>query len=323
MIAQPDFHRTTMSQLQHEFRDTWVAFRAKWQRATNRMVLSTDDILMLDRLDGTTPGISPFLASNRRARERLAGRLIKATRQLRASQFNMDWLHVTILLEQWTTGDSYPHLDLDRVTREGTNILNQMSHNWSAVIEFVAFSNRQHVDDGYLISVHVHAVVWGYRIAANAKAKAEEYEGLMRVSTPGIAALHVKPIKNTAADLARVVRYALQGPDRRKTFYIHPRTGRCNLHESEASDRYITYLRMYELLSRVRQRDMMFAAGEGVELQCAALAGVARRLRTEAAEADEIVAMSDVAAFWLDFMPRHRHGKRFGTPRICRPQIFK
>lgn len=322
MIEKSDYVSRKLRNLQSEFRDSWTNFGVKAERATSRMRKTQADVKYLSVLSGSSPGAKLLLASNARAREHLAGRMIKGLRELRATEYNMDWLHVTILLDRWTTGDSNPNIDLAQITREGTSILAPMARHWSAAIELQSFSNRRHASGGYLLSPHIHAVAWGKVIADRAFAYAEEFSPLMPVSSPGIKAIKVQQIRGTVVDLARVTQYPHLGPDRRKTIYQHPQTGRVNLHESEKSDRFITYLRNFQLLSCIRQRDLLFAGGNGIDLQNRALVKVVRQHRARNSAFDELISSRDVRAFWRRFLPRSRWGSRFQEPRITRPKAL-
>ena len=276
------------------------------------------DRTMLDRLDGLMPGMRVFTAANGAARQGLVGRLLKGFRKIHESDPTLDWLHVTIMLDRWTTGDLRPRIDLAQITREAAATLNGIARDWSALIELQAFANVNHRTGGKLVSPHVHAIVWGCGIFESAQTLADEYNPLLVVSTPGVTAIKVQLIAPSWLDLVHVVRYPFMAADRCKTLYLNPNKNIISVHESEKGDRFIRYLRMNEILSRIRQRDLMFAAGAGLELQTAALKGAEARLRSRAAKSGVAVSMQDVRQFWDAFMPRHGRS-RFRTPRIIRP----
>lgn len=182
-------------------------------------------------------------------------------------------------------------------------------------VEIQAFSNRKHPDGGKVVSPHIHAVVWGHDILTPAEKVAARYNKIWFAGQDGCDAIRVQIIAPTWIDMARVLRYPHKGADRMKNDYLNARTGARNINESEKPDRFVRFLRQYQILSMVEKETLLFASGAGVPIKNAALRRVHEILERHTKRRKRAEQMEWVTAFWRQFMPRVGMG-RFDMPRI-------
>jgi hypothetical protein len=97
--------------------------------------------------------------------------------------------------------------------------------------------------------------------------------------------------------------------------YVNAETGHANLHESEANDRYIRYLRMAQILSMMRVDRVTYAAGHGAAMRTDALREAKSWLRTGERDRRPPIHSNAVPNYWIDLW------ERLGTPRFKLPVI--
>lgn len=224
-------------------------------------------------------------------------------------------LHVTIIDADYATSDEKTKLRIKSLTDACRPILSAMANSFVGVAQFQAFSNRKHPAGGKTVSLHVHATLEGHDILANAEQVARRCNLRMSAGDDGCDAVRVQLIGPAWIDLARVLRYPHKGPDRNKNDYVNPRTGSRNINESEKSDRFVRYLRQYQLLSMVERDHLMFASGEGVPIKNRALRAVHDQLTTRTEWGRRAEQMKWVEEFWAGFMPR------IGLHRFEMPEV--
>ena len=106
--------------------------------------------------------------------------------------------------------------------------------------------------------------------------------------------------------LARAVAYPFHLPDRCKTLYLEPNTGKANLQESTKGDRMIRYERMLEVLSSFTISQLMFAGGNGRSIKTAAI-----HAAKEAVARSKTRFKSDLS-FWTNWRKKIQT-QRFGA----------
>ncbi|MEG3087436.1 hypothetical protein [Sphingomonas sp. PB4P5] len=290
-------------------------FRRKRDMALKSVVLTADDTEAINVMDGRDPGLTAFLASNNVERLPFALDLSSQVFDIAKRSQDLHFLHVTIINDAFETSDENTTLLIKAMTDEAREILYAISPDWVAGAELAVFANRVHPLGGKVISPHVHATVWGHGIFAQAQRIAASYNARLTAGVSGCVPVLVQRVRATQADLERVVVYPYRPPVRTKTVYHNPETGHTNLHESEAGDRYVRYLRMYQLLSQMQQDRLCFSSGAGVEMRRAALSEVHRRLELTTQRGDRAEQIEWVEHFWCEFMPRIRLS-RFAMPKI-------
>jgi hypothetical protein len=298
-------------------KESWDKFLLKRDRALARKRLLPEDYAMIAKLDGLSPGLKSFTASNRGGRGRLAHEVTMSMRKAWENDALLSGVHITIMLEEWTTSGESTVLDLAKIVTNSNDILAHFGNDWSAAVEWQAYANVAHPLGGKLVTPHGHIIMIGRNIIDHAKETAKNLNAHYRAPLPAIEPIAVRPIGNEWQDWANVVRYPLKGIDKNKTRYIHPETGQVDIHESEKGDRFIRYLRLYQLMSLVRQKDMLFASGAGAELQRTALKRTVRALSSEGLVGGDIT-IRQVRSFWAELMLR-LGWDRFQLPTIIRP----
>ena len=301
--------------LRNAFLAEYEISREKRDRALARKPLFSDERAMFSVLDGTSSGVDIFSASNGPARVKLVGHLLHAYRLQRHIDPPLEYLHVTLIDDDWSTSDEKIIIDLPPIITTSTAILDEIAPDWTANIELQVFANRKHRTGGKLLSPHVHAIIRGHHLMLLARSVSERWNRRLTASIQGAAAVQADLIRDTWLDLAHVVRYPYKAPHRCKTVYLNLAKNRVNLHESEKGDRFVRYLRLFQILSLIEQRQLMFAGGAGVALHRWALDRVDRQLARANATFGEVMSLPDVRAFWTNLMPRLGWG-RFETPRI-------
>lgn len=299
------------------FAETWKVMFEKRDRALARKPLSEADANTIAQLDGSVLGVRSFMASNAGGRFALAHNMAVGLRELWDGDPLLEAVHVTIILDSWATSDEVTIFDLRRIQTEARAILELMGRDWSAAIEIQVFANVKHPSGGKLITPHVHAVVPGRGIVEHAQAIAARMNATLRAPVANMTPIIVRRMKPDWTDWATVIRYPFKGIDKNKTLYLNEEKGKADIHESEKGDRYVRYLRLFQIHSLVRQQDLMFASGTGVTLQSSALLQTRRSLRAEGLVGGS-VRMRDIRALWADLMPR-LGWTRFQLPSVAAP----
>ncbi len=302
-----------------DFRLGWEKFYQKRDRAlAQKTSLLPADIAILRQIDGDDPGLAVFVAAHAEGRMRLAHHMVSL---LRSEYWDADPLceaaHLTILLADWATSDERTILDLHRIQDDCRRMLATLSLDWTAAIELQAFANVKHPHGGKLLTPHVHVFVVGRGAAFPTAALAEAINSSRVAPIAGRHAAVSRSVMPRWEDWAHVIRYPFKGIDKNKTLYLNPVDGRTSIHESEKGDRFVRYLRLYQILSLIRQKDLMFASGRGVQLRQNALSATRRSLRADGMLGGSI-RMNDVRRFWEEFMPR-MNWSRFEMPTIIPP----
>lgn len=137
----------------------------------------------------------------------------------------------------------------------------------------------------------------------------------MMATVEGAQAVVVHPIGPTAIDRARVIRYPWKAFHRCKNVYINRDKGIIDVNEIEKTDRYIRYLRMFQIHSMMERNRMCFASGRGKALKAATFRETFAWLRKHAAPTTRSVHIAAMTEFWRDFMPRMGF-ERFALPII-------
>jgi hypothetical protein len=221
--------------------------------------------------------------------------------------------HVTTLHSSWLTSDEMTEIRLSEMFEQSAPLLESLTGNYIAVAELQPFANLKHEHGGKLLSLHNHAIVWGPK-AFDREAMLAPWRGLFEAIDPAVPAIQIDPVGAGLLNLARVSRYPLKAPCRCKTKYVHPQTGRINLHESEKGDRFIRYNRLFEILSMINLGKLFSAGGEGLDI----LDRVASRMRNwaQSEQGKAPIAVDEISGHWADHRAVHSGQSRFGRPII-------
>jgi len=119
-----------------------------------------------------------------------------------------------------------------------------------------------------------------------------------------VLAVDVQLIGPTWMDLARVARYPWKAPHRSKNIYINREKGIININESEAPDRWIRYLRLFQIHSMLEMNRLCFSSGGGKALKAAVFGETFDWLERRASRAKRSLHVDEMSAFWSEFMPR-------------------
>lgn len=306
---------TTPKEVRKLFRADCKAFRKKSRKAVRRKLAFTSaDQAVLDCLSGRREQLSLPIASNLALREKLAELLLpQLTGLAQTPQIEIGWL--TVLSRDFETGSEDTEVDLRGMQRVFRPVLNAIFPNYLAVAEQQMFTNVKMDGKGLLVSPHLHVVGWGVGIKAEAERQLSLQRAKYQTRFPDVDSLHLRWAKTTPLDLARLAYYPWKPPHRCKTLYKNDITGRANLHESEANDRYVNYLRYLEILSLIPVGAMMFGYGQGQSMRADMLREAKSWLKTGAATRNPPIHVDGIPQFWSEFMPRMGL-ERFKLPLI-------
>lgn len=294
----------SLEELRLEFHFKWKNFHRKRDHALTRFSLTDEDREALRILDGLEAGLTAFIASDRLSMWRYAKWLFREYKPLWTADPTLQHLHVTILNEQFHASDQNTHLNIADLKNASRSVLSAMSKDWMGAVEIQGFSNCRHPDGGQLLSPHVHAVVFGHDVLVKAEDIAAKYSQKWSSGETGCDAVGVQLIQPTWLDMARILRYPHKGPDRRKNIYVNPETGRRNINETEKTDRYIRFLRHYQIQSMIEKDSLLFASGRGIGIKNAALRRTHDLLEARTEKSKRADQMDWVNDFWEGFMPR-------------------
>lgn len=292
-------------------------FIEKSLRALRKKRVEEIDLAILKTLAGHESPLPDLIASNTAARERIAGLFYAALRERRKLQSSLEIAHLTIFDRRWETSDEKTVIDIFGMQRSTRPTLSAIAPNFVAVSELQAYANVRHPDGGKVLPLHVHAVCWGVGIRNKAEKAVGEHQKRYQPRFHGTPAIRLDWVGNTSLDLARVVTYPWKLSDRCKTYFQNDAANptKSNLHESEANDRFVRFLRLLEIHSLMDINRGIYAGGEGrtIRLDCLreAKAWLAngQSLRPCPLHPDEILL------FWAEFMPRIGEA-RFQLPLI-------
>jgi hypothetical protein len=289
---------------------------AKAQRClTSRAATEPSDHAVLQCLTGMSNRLPEPIMSDLELRQKMAQLLVGAFLNKRHESANLDIALGTVLNASWDTSLESPEVDIYRVQAETRGALSSMFTNWLSVIELQTFANVHHETGGYLVSVHCHFI--GYGIDARRKAETNWRGAARRFSSrlPGVEPLKIDWVGDTELDVARAVSYPWKPPLRSKTLYVSPDQARANLHESEANDRFVRYLRMIEILSMLRTDRIVYGANHGASIRGDALREARSWLKTGERDRQPPIHSNAIPHYWIDLWQRLGES-RFKLPLI-------
>jgi hypothetical protein len=219
---------------------------------------------------------------------------------------------ITFLWEKALTGDEKPvvrQAEFQKIVR--SHLTREFGH-FSGVFEIQASNNETHVDGGKQLCLHPHIIAWTDRdIAVEA---VEERLNRAFGDRVGIcAAVKVDPIIDPEKSFYRILHYMLKPPGFAKTLYLNPTTGKKNLHESEKSDRYVRFARLFDILSNMPFSQVIFSGGEGQFATRRALSYL-KEWHKQRRRTLNLVNLSQIADLWLKLRPKLLD-HRFEPPR--------
>jgi len=284
--------------------ESWESARDKRDRAIARSPFVTDEDREAFRImDGLNDGLRACLATNQRANKILIDGLWRGLRDIQRSDKRLQFALVTIIDQRLQTSDQSTVLRLKPMSDAARKILSSMSGDFIASSEIQTFCNRRHIEGGLVVSPHVHAIVFGEGVLEQGKDKAAAWNTVIPCGKDGCAPVDVRPLPKWP-DVANALIYPLKAPNRMKTDYVHPRTGKRNIHQSEKGDRYIRFLRQYQLLTMLQRDRMIFSGGDGAAVRRMALKLVHEHLDALTAPCSRAENMEWVREFWEEFLPR-------------------
>lgn len=177
------------------------------------------------------------------------------------------------------------------------------------------FANVKHESGGVLLSPHVHGLVFGVDISAAAEAAVRKLKWRFQTRFPEVPGVHFDWVGPTDMDLIRAVHYPWKPPSRSKTLYKNVTLGKANLHESEANDRFVRYLRMAQILSVVRADRIMFGSGQGGSIRSDVVREAQCWLRRGDKDRAPPIHSDALATYHMDLLDRVGL-KRFKLPII-------
>lgn len=260
---------------------------------------------MIDCLTGAKNALSEPIASNLPFRGKMA--------ELLASAFLAELAESPELearprhCDRSQLGDSLENTELDvhRIQRETRGLFNAVAPHWVGVVKQHPFANINHSSRGKLLSPHSHAIGFGIDIRQSAEVAVAKLGHRHRTRFDGVPGVKLTWIKPTKLDITRVAYYPWKAPHRCKTLYQNDAAGKANLHESEANDRWIRYLRMIEILASCRVDRMIYAGGQGQGIRKDALRAANSWLLTGEADRHPPIHSDAVAAYFVDLMVRN------------------
>jgi hypothetical protein len=294
-----------------EFDEISASFLQKARRGARWMTSS--DEAVFNTLAGLHDRLPQALASDMRAREKVAGLLYGQYRSIRETRPLTHFRHVTILHEPWLTSDERTVLRLGPMFEEAERFLASLTGNFVAAADLQAFANVPHPDGGKLLTLHIHAGVWG-ETAFDVEDTLEEWMGQFEAIDPEVESIRIDPVGPRPKDLAKLAAYGLQPGYKCKTRFVHKETGAANLHESEKGDRYIRYHRLFELWSRINLRQCFRGGGEGASI----LEDIGEEMRAWVQEEKglPVIDVSDVPDYWSRYRGSRPGERRFEPPII-------
>lgn len=269
----------------------------------------------IDCLRGKRDFHSILLASNLPARKKAAAHLEREILGVRRRKEAPDLIHITIMHEPWVTSDEKTIIDLHSAKEVSKRIAKKLCPNFIGMCEVQVSANEKHKDGGKKAVLHTHITGWGHGIAKDAVQASKALRSKLQPIEKGQDAIRVQIVGSSDTDAAAVATYPLKAPDRCKTLYKNKAKKKQNLHESQKGDRYIRYLRMFEILSLMRIDQMMFGHGEGKAIRTSVLAKTQAWLDEVTKDSSPPIREDQVLHFWAEFMPQIG-GSRFKLPYI-------
>lgn len=302
----------TLRQVRVELEEISQSFLEKAKRGGGRHQTLEDDAVF-STLAGQEHRLPYLVSSDVKARKKAARLVHKAYRNIRATRPATHFWHVTILHSEWLTSDENTEIRLRQMFQKAAPFLASLTGNYLAVAELQAFANIKHVAGGKLLSLHIHAIVWGER-AFDVQAALAAWTPHFRAIDPAVPSIQIDPVGGRPKDLAKLAFYPLKAAYRCKTRFVHSVTGKANLHESEKGDRYIRYHRLFEILSHINLRKLFHGGGEGVDI----LAAIGKKMRSWARRKGDAAAISPdrIPVYWSTYRSSRPGQRRFHPPRI-------
>jgi hypothetical protein len=229
----------------------------------------------------------------------------------------IEFAFVTIIDGRFETSDHNTELDLCELKASARRILSKMSPNYFAVAELALFNSHTHHSGGRLVSLHVHAIIWGVGVQAEARAIANHFQLSVDPNTTGAKPIVVKSVDPDTVNLARMAAYLLKEPHKCKTFYPGSESKPGNTHHSRKSDRLVRYLRLAEIRSMLTFKDVTFASGEGLALRSGIAKSLSLLAQEQARKAPRRFHPAEIPSFWGKLKVSMRT-TRFNLPIIKR-----
>ncbi len=303
---------TTVEEVWLEFAAKSSSFLEKARRGGGGPRHSRDPVF--EALAGLENRFPCCLASDVRARAMATYLLYEEYAAIQAAMPLTHFWHVTTFHSEWLTSDEKTEIRLSQMFDQVAPFLESLTGNYIAVGEIQAFANMKHTDGGKLLSLHNHAIVWGLK-TFDTKAVLKAWAGRFEAIDPSVPAIQIDPIGAGLLNLARVTRYPLKAPCKCKTRYVHPETGRANLHESEKGDRFIRYNRLFEIQSMINLRRLFDAGGEG--LRILDIIGDQMRIWAQSEQGAPPIHVDAIPDYWAEHRANHSGQSRFERPIIA------
>lgn len=298
---------STMGQSRSIFEEAHQKFGNK---ATHHIlrVGSVKQLAFAQRLLGGPPDNQLGLASDMGSRLRYAVSTFKQARRLWKNDPTLEFRLLTVIRSEDLTSDEDTRIDLSGLKRECRNILRSITQHYFGNVEFQVMTNVRHAGGGKQLCGHSHILCFGRDICDRSYEAVRKANSRLPPLPTGMLPAHVTESATDLAALRRMIFYPLKPPDKCKTLFINADGQRANLHESTKGDRMIRYERMFEILSSLALRDLVFAGGDGRAVKTAALHAA------DAIKVDPLVA-SEVSQFWREWRAQSRT-TRFSPPAI-------
>lgn len=295
----------TRQELHERRTENSQSFRDKAERGLTRKAASTgDDLAILDCLTGKANWLSEPLASNLHHRDKIADLVSNAMLAKRAESPSLQIGHLTLLNEDWDTSAEGTDIDINRIMTDTRSAVNKLAPNSISVIESQMFANVAHCSGGALLSNHTHSLLWGVDIRSRAEAAVKKLQYRFRSSLDDVDGVKLEWVGPTDMDVIRVAHYPWKAPNRCKTLYKNVDTGEANLHQSEANDRFIRYLRMLQILSMLRTDRIMFGSGQGGSMRSDILREANSALRSGDKDRNPPIHSEGIPAYHIELMDR-------------------
>ncbi len=227
--------------------------------------------------------------------------------------------HVTIIDDLWRAGDRETFVSLPMIQNRIRSVLSGVFDGYIGMVEFQAFANVLYRPGNRQISGHIHLISWSNEpisetLACNLN-KRFWVSDFSCGDFKALEAVKIQEIGNSPEDIARVVSYMLKAPSKCKTLYRNKEGTKINLHESEASDRFVLYMRMAEILSYLSIDRLLFSSGEGVAIRRKVLSDLHSWMKSKWNVRSYENSGLNIEAFWQDFRLRSKT-TRFEKPHI-------
>lgn len=291
-------------------------FLRKAKRSADFFKFSDAQLEILDCLSGEKDPTRDLLSSNIVARQRMATFIARRLKTIRETRPKAEIAHVTIFDTAWETSDEITEIDLVGMKTAIRPVLKAIAPNFLAVAEIQAFANVRHPLGGVVLSLHTHAICWGEDIVDSAQTAVAAHQSRFRTRFLGAEPIRLDWVEDTAVSRRRVAQYPWKLSDRCKTHYQDDATNptKSNLHESEANDRMVRYLRLQQIHSLIEIDRLIYGGGEGRGVRADALRSANQALSLLQVGTPP-VHPDAIAHFWVEAMSKPELA-RFKLPFI-------